>query len=56
MKIDGYITGFWWVTEMDRMENYYDEDFTDAGMTELDMDRIRGRIKESHQQDHKLNF
>lgn len=32
-KIDGYISGFGSAIEMDRLENYYDKDFTDAGMT-----------------------
>lgn len=34
-KIDGYISGFGSMIDMDRLENYYDEEFTDAGMTKI---------------------
>lgn len=33
--IDGYLTGFGSVLEMERLEEYYDGNFTDAGMSEL---------------------
>lgn len=31
--IDGYLTWFGSVSDMQRLEDYYDEDFTDAGMS-----------------------
>lgn len=31
--IDGHICGFGTVRDMERIENYYDEDLTDAGLT-----------------------
>lgn len=31
--IDGYLTGFESVQEMERLEEYYDKEFTDAGMS-----------------------
>lgn len=33
--IDGYLIGFGSVQEMERLEDYYDEEFTDAGMSEF---------------------
>lgn len=32
-KIDGHIAGFETLRDMQRLEEYYDEDFTDAGMS-----------------------
>ena len=33
--IAGHLTGFRSVLEMERLEEYYDGDFTDAGMSEF---------------------
>ncbi|WP_121639392.1 hypothetical protein [Virgibacillus sp. Bac330] len=33
--ISGHLVGFGSVKDMERLEQYYDEGFTDAGMTEI---------------------